>query len=109
MFQVTRAPTLTGHCTLAVLSPARAAASQRVATRMSSLYQYQPPWFSRSGSNVVLAKIPWVAGETPVISVVWLGYVTVGITPTTPWAKAPSLRKRRRFGIFAPCASAAVT
>jgi hypothetical protein len=72
MFQVTRAPTLTGHCTLAVLSPARAAASQRVATRMSSLYQYQPPWFWPSGSNVVLAKMPWVAGDTPVISVVWL-------------------------------------
>ncbi len=73
MFQVTRAPTLAGHCTLAVLSPARAAASQRVATRMSSLYQYQPPWFSRSGSKVVLAKMPWAAGATPVISVVWLG------------------------------------
>lgn len=73
MFQVTRAPTLAGHCTLAVLSPARAAASQSVATRMSSLYQYQLSWFARRGSNVVLARIPWLAGDTPVISVVWLG------------------------------------
>ena len=41
MFHVTRAPTLAGQCTLAVVHPARAAASHRVGTRMSSAYQYQ--------------------------------------------------------------------
>ena len=73
MFQVTRAPTLTGHWMLAVVIPACRAASQRVGTRMSSVYQYQPPWFSRRGSKVVLARMPCTAGHTPVMSVVWLG------------------------------------
>ena len=41
MFQSTRAPTLTGHETLAVFQPARAAASHSVGTRISSAYQYQ--------------------------------------------------------------------
>ena len=41
IFHVTRAPTLTGQCTLAVVHPARPAASHRVGTRMSSAYQYQ--------------------------------------------------------------------
>ena len=55
MFQATRAPTLTGHCTLAALRPASRAASHSVGTRMSSAYQYQPSLFSRSGSNTTLA------------------------------------------------------
>ena len=53
--------------------------------------------------------MPCFAGHTPVSSVVWLGYVSVGMTPSTPAANAPSVRKRRRAGIFAPCWSAAVT
>ena len=73
MFQVTRAPTVAGHWTLAVVQPARAAASQSVGTRISSAYQYQPLWFSRRGSKVRLPKIPCLAGETPVTRVVWLG------------------------------------
>ncbi len=73
MFQLIRAPTVTGHWTLALVSPARAATSHSAGTRMSSAYQYHPDWFARSGSNVVLAKMPWVVGHTPVTSVVWLG------------------------------------
>ena len=53
--------------------PSRRNASQRVGTRMSSAYQYQPLWFSRSGSNATLARMPCRAGHTPVMSVVWLG------------------------------------
>ena len=49
MFQVTRAPTLTGHWMLAVVIPACPATSQ-VGTRMSSVYQYQPPR-SRAGGR----------------------------------------------------------
>src|SRR5262249_27266923 len=109
MFQVTRAPTLAGHWMLAVVIPASRAASQSVGTLMSSAYQYQPPWFFPSGSNMVLPRMPCLAGDTPVIKVVWLGEVTGGGTPVTPSANAPSLRKRRRLGIFSPCASAAVT
>src|SRR5678810_952999 len=63
MFQVTRAPTLTGHCTLAVLNPARDAASQSVGTRMSSAYQYQPLWFSLRGSKTCLLYTSDAADE----------------------------------------------
>src|SRR5438045_8153224 len=98
MFQSTRAPTLTGHCTLAVFQPARAATSHSVGVLMSSAYQYQARSLARSGSNTVLARMPCRAGQTPVSSVVWLGYVVVGITPCTPVADAASLRKRRSAG-----------
>ena len=70
MFQSTRAPTLTGHSTLAVFQPAPAAASHSVGTRMSSAYQYQALSPVRSGSKSVLAKMPCFAGHTPVSSVV---------------------------------------
>ena len=73
MFQSALSPTVTGHWMLAVTRPARAATSQSVGTRMSSAYQYQPDWLTRSGSNAVLARMPWVLGHTPVTSVVWLG------------------------------------
>src|SRR5215510_6875553 len=100
------APTVTGQSTLAVTRPAFPAASQSVGTLTSSAYQYQPPMFLLYGSNGVFAVIPCLAGETPVTSVVWLGYVTVGVTPTTPVAYAPSFTRRRRFGIFSPRLSA---
>src|SRR5215470_9279788 len=103
MFHVTRAPTLTGHWILAVVQPAAAAASQSVGERMSSAYQYQAVWPVRSGSKIVLARMPCFAGHTPVMSVVWLGYVTVGITPCTPSANAPSVTNRRSAGILRPC------
>src|SRR5262249_2619540 len=109
MFHVTRAPTLTGHWILAVVQPAAAPASHSVGTRMSSAYQYQALWPVRSGSKIVLLRMPCLAGHTPVISVVWLGYVTVGMTPCTPSANAPSVTKRRSAGILRPCVSAAVT
>ena len=109
MFQSTRAPTLTGQVTLAVFQPALAAASHSVGTLMSSAYQNQLRSPARVGSNTVFAWMPWVAGHTPVSSVVWLGYVVVGTTPTTPSANAPSFRKRRRAGILRPWVSAAVT
>src|SRR4030095_16975315 len=53
--------------------------------------------------------MPCLAGLTPLNKVVWLGYVTVGTTPCTPSAYVPSFMDRRRFGTFAPCASAAFT
>ena len=109
MFHVTRAPTLAGHWILAVVQPARAAESQSVGARMSSAYQYQLAGPVRSGSKTVLERMPCLAGHTPVMSVVWLGYVTVGITPWTPSAYAPSVTKRRSVGILRPCLSAPVT
>ena len=60
---------------------------------MSSAYQNQPSRFEFSGSNVVLVTMPCAAGGTPVIMVVWLGYVTVGVTPMTPEADAPEFNK----------------
>src|SRR5580698_10625664 len=55
--EIPRAPTVTGQLTLPTTYPAFAAASQRVGTFMSSLYQYQPLWFLPKGSKVVLAKM----------------------------------------------------
>src|SRR5262249_61217268 len=97
MFQVRRAPTVTGQSRDDVTNPAFAAASQRVSTWMSSAYQYQPSRFLPRGSNVLLATMPWRAGETPVTIVVWLTYVTVGITPVTAAAYAPSRTSARRL------------
>src|ERR1700676_5141 len=96
------APTLMGQYTLAVLSPAAPAALQSVAVRPSSAYQYQPRSLRLSGSKVVLAYIPCLAGDAPVIRVIWLGYVSVGRTPCTPVAYAPSRRKARRLGTLSP-------
>lgn len=53
--------------------------------------------------------MPCCTGQTPVIKVVWLGYVMVGVTPVTPSAYVPSATNRRRFGILSPCSSARVT
>jgi len=104
-----RAPAVAGHSTLAVTMPASAATSQSVATAMSSAYQNQPSRFRASGSNGVLATIPWRAGETPVTIVVWLGKMTVGRTPATPEANAPSAWRRRRLGTLRRCRSASRT
>src|SRR5688572_1728368 len=91
-------PTVTGQFTLAVFKPALRAADQSVGTRMSSAYQYQPSRLTFSASNVVLETMPCCAGSTPVTRVVWLGYVTVGVTAMTPEAYAPWSTKARRFG-----------
>jgi hypothetical protein len=80
------ASTVTGQETLAVWRPAALEADQSVETLIWSAYQYQAPPSLRSGSNRVLFRMPCSAGQTPVTSVVWLGYVTVGKTPTTPSA-----------------------
>jgi hypothetical protein len=58
---------------------------------------------------VVFDVIPCSAGVAPVTIVVWLGYVIVGNTPTTPVAYAPSLTKLLSSGISRPCRSASVT
>ena len=79
-----RSPTVTGQFTLAVRRPASAATSHSVFALMSSAYQYQPSLFTLSGSNGVFEMMPCSCGVTPVMNVVWLGYVTVGTTPTTP-------------------------
>src|SRR5262249_56974209 len=100
---VPRAPPLPAHWMLAVAQPADAATSQSVDARMSSEYQYQAVWPMRSGSKIVLARMPCFAGHTPVMSVVWLGYVTVRITPCPPSADAPSAANPRSAGIFQPC------
>src|SRR5579862_8244366 len=71
--EIPRAPTVTGQLTLPTAYPAFAAASQRVGTLMSSLYQYHPARFLPSGSKVVFAAMPCLAGHTPVMRVVWLG------------------------------------
>src|SRR5215218_1324189 len=101
-----RAPTVTGQSTLAVTFPACDATSHNVGTLMSSAYQYHPVLLVLSGSNGELLRMPCTDGATPVTSVVWLGYVSVGVTPRTPLAEAPSAARRRRFGTLSPCRSA---
>src|SRR5580692_2029579 len=41
--------------------------------------------------------------------VIWLGYVSVGSTPRTPVAYAPSATNARRFGTLSPCRAASKT
>src|SRR5260221_12835470 len=53
--------------------------------------------------------MPVFGGQASVASVVWLAYVTAGISPCAPSAYVPSFIIRRRFGTFAPCSSACVT
>src|SRR6266540_6162946 len=103
------AATLTGQLIEPTLSPASAAAFHSVGTRISSAYQFHPLRFRPSGSNEILFSIPCFTGHTPVTIVVWLGYVTVGSTPRTWLAWAPSRARRRRFGIFSLYLSACRT
>ena len=67
------AATLTGQWTLPVDSPALAAAPHSIGTFTSCAYQYQPPWLICIGSKLLLLTMPCLPGDTPVISVVWLG------------------------------------
>src|SRR4029453_1841556 len=91
-------PTLTGHETAAVDIPRAWAALISVGTWMVRAYQYQALLVLSPGSNTALPYTPWTAGGTPVISVVCEAYVTVGTTPTTPSAYAPSRAKACSVG-----------
>src|SRR5688572_20445013 len=96
---MSRFATVTDQLTLAVVRSRAAAALHRVGTRTSSAYQYQPSRLAFVGSNGVFESTPCSAGLAPVTSVVWLGNVTVGSTPTTPLANVPSSTNARRCGM----------
>src|SRR4029453_2919852 len=91
-------PTLTGHETAAVDIPRAWAALISVGTWMVRAHQHQARLVLPPGPNTKLPYTPWTAGGTPVISVVCEAYVTVGRTPTTPSAYAPSRAREGSAG-----------